>query len=69
MLCTTFQFNLCPIMAALGVSETKWMQFAKIKEPYILSLHRKRALKVMVVALLYTACVGLVFGLVPGHRL
>ncbi|KAF9952035.1 Bud site selection protein, Revert to axial protein 1 [Mortierella alpina] len=69
MLCTTFQFNLCPIMAALGVSETKWMQFAKIKEPYILSLHRKRALKVMVVAMLYTACVGLVFGLVPGHRL
>ncbi|KAF9956619.1 Bud site selection protein, Revert to axial protein 1 [Mortierella alpina] len=56
MLCTTFQFNLCPIMAALGVSETKWMQFAKIKEPYILSLHRKRALKVMAVAILYTAC-------------
>ncbi|CAO3566916.1 unnamed protein product [Mortierella alpina] len=69
LLCTTFQFNLCPIMAALGVSETKWMQFAKIKEPYILGLHRKRALKVMVVAMLYTACVGLVFGLVPGHRL
>ncbi|KAF9356319.1 Bud site selection protein, Revert to axial protein 1 [Mortierella sp. AD094] len=69
LLCTTFQFNICPLMAAFGVSETKWMQFARIKEPNILTLHRKRAIKVLVVALLYTICVGIVFGLVPGHRL
>ncbi|KAG0211777.1 Bud site selection protein, Revert to axial protein 1 [Mortierella sp. GBA43] len=69
MLCTTFQFNICPVMAALGVSETKWMQFSKINESYILNLHRKRALKVVVVAILYTICVGTVFGLIPGHRL
>ncbi|KAG0204565.1 Bud site selection protein, Revert to axial protein 1 [Mortierella sp. GBA30] len=56
MLCTTFQFNLCPIMAAFGVSETKWMQYTKIKEPFILLLHRKRAIKVVVVAVLYTLC-------------
>ncbi|KAF9132495.1 Bud site selection protein, Revert to axial protein 1 [Mortierella sp. 14UC] len=68
-LCTTFQFNICPIMVALGVSETKWMQFAKVKEPYLMKLHRRRAVKVVVVAVLYTVCVGLVFGLVPGHRL
>ncbi|KAF9105612.1 Bud site selection protein, Revert to axial protein 1 [Mortierella sp. AM989] len=69
LLCTTFQFNICPLMVAFGVSETKWMQFAKIEEPFILIVHRKRAVKVLVVAVLYTICVGIVFGLVPGHRL
>ncbi|KAF8936782.1 hypothetical protein BGZ58_003747 [Dissophora ornata] len=52
-----------------GVSEAKWMQFGKIKEPHIMMLHRKRAVKVVVVALLYTICVGAIFGIVPGHRL
>ncbi|KAF9998425.1 Bud site selection protein, Revert to axial protein 1 [Entomortierella chlamydospora] len=69
LLCTTFQFNICPLIAAFGVSETRWMKFAEIKEPNILALHRKRATKVLVVSLLYTICVGTVFGLVPGHRL
>ncbi|KAF9170279.1 Bud site selection protein, Revert to axial protein 1 [Mortierella sp. AD011] len=69
LLCTTFQFNICPLIAAFGVSETRWMKFAEIKEPNILALHRKRAIKVLVVSLLYTICVGTVFGLVPGHRL
>ncbi|KAK3824026.1 MAG: hypothetical protein J3R72DRAFT_374820 [Linnemannia gamsii] len=68
-LCTTFQFNICPIMVAMGVSETKWMQFAKVKETYLMKLHRRRGAKVVAVAVLYTICVGLVFGLVPGHRL
>ncbi|KAI8602763.1 RGS domain-containing protein [Dissophora ornata] len=69
LICTTFQFNICPLMAAFGVSEAKWMQFGKIKEPHIMMLHRKRAVKVVVVALLYTICVGAIFGIVPGHRL
>ncbi|KAG0326795.1 Bud site selection protein, Revert to axial protein 1 [Dissophora globulifera] len=69
LLCTMFQFNICPIMAALGVSETGWMRFAKIKEQHILTLHQKRAIKVLIVAVLYTVCVATVFGLVPGHRL
>ncbi|KAF9199069.1 Bud site selection protein, Revert to axial protein 1 [Haplosporangium sp. Z 27] len=69
LLCTTFQFNICPLMATFGVSETNLMKFVRIKEPYILILHRKRAIKVVVVAILYTMCVGIVFGLVPGHRL
>ncbi|KAI1302797.1 Bud site selection protein, Revert to axial protein 1 [Mortierella claussenii] len=69
LLCTTFQFNICPVMATLGVSELRWMQFAKIKEPYILMLHRRLSIKVVVVAVLYTACVTIVFGLIPGHRL
>ncbi|KAG0294958.1 Bud site selection protein, Revert to axial protein 1 [Dissophora globulifera] len=69
LLCTMFQFNICPIMAALGVSETSWMRFAKIKEQHILTLHQKRAIKVLIVAVLYTVCVATVFGLVPGHRL
>ncbi|KAG0031497.1 Bud site selection protein, Revert to axial protein 1 [Podila clonocystis] len=69
LLCTTFQFNICPILALMQVSETKWMQFAKIKEPYIMMLHRRRALKVAAVAVLYTLCVGILFGLLPGHRL
>ena len=56
-------------MAAFGVSEAKWMQFGKIKEPYIMMLHRKRAVKVVVVALLYTICVGTIFEMVPGYRL
>ncbi|KAF9102956.1 Bud site selection protein, Revert to axial protein 1 [Mortierella sp. GBA35] len=68
-LCTTFQFNICPVLVAMGVSETKWMQFAKVKEPYLKKLHRRRGIKVVVVAVLYTICVGLIFGFVPGHRL
>ncbi|KAG0366635.1 Bud site selection protein, Revert to axial protein 1 [Gamsiella multidivaricata] len=67
--CATFQFNLCPVMVAFGVSETRWMQFARIEESYILMLHRERAVRVVLVAVLYTVCVGAVFGLVPGHRL
>ncbi|KAG0353260.1 Bud site selection protein, Revert to axial protein 1 [Podila minutissima] len=69
LLCTTFQFNICPLLVLMQVSETKWMQFAKIKEPYIMMLHRRRALKVVAVAILYTLCVGILFGLLPGHRL
>ncbi|KAF9210763.1 Bud site selection protein, Revert to axial protein 1 [Podila verticillata] len=69
LLCTTFQFNICPILVLMQVSETKWMQFAKIKEPYIMMLHRRRGIKVVVVAILYTLCVGILFGLLPGHRL
>ncbi|KAF9387813.1 Bud site selection protein, Revert to axial protein 1 [Podila verticillata] len=69
LLCTTFQFNICPILVLMQVSETKWMQFAKIKEPYIMMLHRRRGIKVAVVAILYTLCVGILFGLLPGHRL
>ncbi|KAF9153104.1 Bud site selection protein, Revert to axial protein 1 [Actinomortierella ambigua] len=69
VLCTTFQFNLCPVLAAFNVSETKWMQFSKNKEAYIIRLHRWRALKVVVIAILYTVCLSLVFGFLPGHRL
>ncbi|KAG0339163.1 Bud site selection protein, Revert to axial protein 1 [Podila horticola] len=69
LLCTTFQFNICPLLVLMQVSETKWMQFAKIKEPYIMMLHRRRALKAVAVAILYTLCVGILFGLLPGHRL
>ena len=69
LLCTTFQFNICPILVLMRVSETKWMQFAKIKEPHIMMLHRRRGIKVVVVAILYTLCVGILFGLLPGHRL
>ena len=68
-LCTTFQFNICPVLVAMGVSETKWMQFAKVKEPYLKKLHQRRGAKVVAVAVLYTICVGLIFGLVPGYRL
>ncbi|KAF9932527.1 Bud site selection protein, Revert to axial protein 1 [Linnemannia zychae] len=68
-LCTTFQFNICPVIAAAGVSETGFWRYAKVKEPYLMKLHRQRGVKVVVVAVLYTICVGLVFGLVPGHRL
>ncbi|KAF9540165.1 Bud site selection protein, Revert to axial protein 1 [Mortierella hygrophila] len=68
-LCTTFQFNVCPILVAMGVSETKWMQFAKVKEPYLIKLHRRRGVKVVVVAVLYTFCLGIIFGAMPGHRL
>ncbi|KAG0092105.1 Bud site selection protein, Revert to axial protein 1 [Podila epicladia] len=69
LLCTTFQFNICPLLVLMQVSETKWMQFAKIREPYIMMLHRRRALKVVAVAVLYTLCIGILFGLLPGHRL
>ncbi|KAG9064912.1 Bud site selection protein, Revert to axial protein 1 [Linnemannia hyalina] len=62
-------FNICPILVAMGVSETKWMQFVKVKEPYLIKLHRRRAVKVVVVAVLYTICMGIIFGAMPGHRL
>jgi len=42
------------------------MQLAKTKEPYILKLYHSHAIKVLVVAALYTVCVGIVFGLIPG---
>ncbi|KAF9577640.1 Bud site selection protein, Revert to axial protein 1, partial [Lunasporangiospora selenospora] len=48
---------------------TKLFQYAKIKEPYIMKLHRQRAAKVAAVAVVYTICVATIFGVIPGHRL
>lgn len=62
-------YNLDPVLAILGYSETGPGKVIRIKEPYVRSLLVKRSVYVLVVIVLVTACFVVLFALVPGHRL
>lgn len=62
-------YNLDPILALLGYSETGPCQLVKVKEPYVRSLLVKRAMFVTFLVVLSAACFVIVFALVPGKRL
>lgn len=62
-------YNLDPIMAILGYSETGPGKMIRIKEPYVRSLLVKRSIYVLVVIIIVTACFVVLFALVPGKRL
>ncbi|KAI5780340.1 RGS domain-containing protein [Peziza echinospora] len=63
------QYSLDPVMALMGVSEYTWMHFMKIKEPYVRSLLRQRAIWILSLTVLFVAALVVLFALVPGKRL
>ncbi|KAF5093528.1 hypothetical protein D0Z00_004009 [Geotrichum galactomycetum] len=62
-------YNLDPLMAIMGYSETSPGKLIRIREPYVRSLLVKRAIYVLVVIVVVTACFVVLFALVPGKRL
>jgi len=63
------QYALDPILALLGFSEYTFMNFARIKEPYVRKLLNKRALMVLGITILIDAAFVILFVFVPGKRL
>lgn len=62
-------YNLDPLLAILGYSETGPGKMIRIKEPYVRSLLVKRSCYVLAVIVVATAAFVVLFALVPGHRL
>ncbi|VVT54753.1 uncharacterized protein SAPINGB_P004239 [Magnusiomyces paraingens] len=62
-------YNLDPILALLGYSETGPGKMIRIREPYVRQLLIKRALFVAAVIVIVAACFIVLFTLVPGRRL
>lgn len=62
-------YNLDPLMAIMGYSETSPGRLIRIREPYVRSLLVKRSVYVLVVTVVVTACFVVLFALVPGKRL
>ncbi|KAH8597637.1 RGS domain-containing protein [Bisporella sp. PMI_857] len=65
----TRQYSIDPILAFAGYSEYSLGSLAKIKEPYINKLLRKRALMCILVFLLFDAAHVLIFTLVPARHI
>jgi hypothetical protein len=63
------QYALDPILALLGSSEYTFMNFSRIKEPFVRKLLNKRALMVLAVTVLLDGCLVCLFVFVPGKRL
>ena len=63
------QYGIDSLLALAGLSEYTFMNWQRIREPYVRKLLNKRALS----ALLFTIVFGLfwilIFVLVPGYRL
>jgi len=63
------QYALDPILALVGLSEYTFMNFSRIREPYVRRLLNKRALMVLTVTILIDAALVVLFVFVPGKRL
>ncbi|KAH8813220.1 RGS domain-containing protein [Xylogone sp. PMI_703] len=63
------QYALDPVIALLGFSEYTFMNFSRIREPFVRRLLIKRALMVLAVTVLIDAALTVLFVFVPGKRL
>ena len=63
------QYGLDPILALLGFSEYTFMNWSRIRDPYIRSLLSKRASMNLAVTVLIGAAIIILFIFVPGKRL
>ncbi|KKY22799.1 putative rgs domain protein [Phaeomoniella chlamydospora] len=64
----TYQYKLDPIMAFLGFSEYTFMNWSRIREPYVGSLLRKRATMTIIMALVIATALCVLFIFVPGTK-
>ena len=63
------QYSLDPLLAILGFSEYTFMNWSRIKDPYIRSLLVKRATMNLAFTVLIGAAIIILFIFVPGKRL
>ncbi|KAK2738762.1 Bud site selection protein, Revert to axial protein 1 [Myotisia sp. PD_48] len=66
---SSYQYKIDPIMALLGLSEYTFMNWTRIREPYVRSLLVKRASVSLILAVVIAVAICLLFILVPGTRL
>lgn len=67
--CFAHQYELDPILAMLGISESTFFNFVHIKEPYVKSLLFKRSLWVLFISILTAGLLTVVFSCVPSTRI
>ena len=63
------QYSIDPVLALVGLSEYTFMNWSRIREPYIRKLLNKRALMVLFFTVLIGVCLIVLFIFVPGNRL
>ena len=63
------QYSLDPLLAILGFSEYTFMNWSRIRDPYIRSLLVKRATMNLAFTVLIGAAIIILFIFVPGKRL
>ncbi|CCX31374.1 RGS domain-containing protein [Pyronema domesticum] len=63
------QYSLDPIMGLLGISEYTFMEFYKVKEPYVRRLLIKRSIWILALTLLVVVALVCLYTFVPGKRL
>lgn len=63
------QYALDPVMALLGFSEYTFMNWSRIRDPYIRQLLLKRGWMSLCVTLLVATAIIILFIFVPGKRL
>ncbi|KAL6713979.1 Bud site selection protein, Revert to axial protein 1 [Lecanora helva] len=63
------QYSIDPVLALAGLSEYTFMNWARIREPYIRKLMNKRAIMVLLFTVLIGVALIVLFIFVPGHRL
>lgn len=67
--CFAHQYELDPILAMLGISESTFFSFVRIKEPYVKSLLFKRSLWVLFISVLTAGILTIIFSCVPSTRI
>ncbi|ODV90707.1 hypothetical protein CANCADRAFT_109872 [Tortispora caseinolytica NRRL Y-17796] len=67
--CLAFVYHVDPILALCGYSESMWMRYTRIQEPFVRQLLISRSVWILILIGLLTAVFSLIFILVPGHRL
>ena len=63
------QYRIDPVLALAGLSEYTFMNWSRIREPFVRQLLNKRALMVLFITVLIGVCLTLLFIFVPGKRL
>ena len=63
------QYSIDPVLALIGLSEYTFMNWSRIREPYIRKLMNKRATMVLLSTILIGVCIIVLFIFVPGRRL
>lgn len=63
------QYRIDPVLALAGLSEYTFMNWSRIREPFVRQLLNKRALMVLFITVLIGVCLTVLFIFVPGKRL
>ncbi|CCG84707.1 protein of unknown function [Taphrina deformans PYCC 5710] len=67
--CFAHQYELDPLFGLLGISESTFFKFVRVKEPYVRSLLFRRSLWVLALAILTAGILTIIFSTVPSTRL